>query len=99
MGMDLRIVVDQTPALAAPGQTRNRVLGDVARAMLSNRKALAGGVLLLLFVLIAVFAPLIAPYPPQEDLFLQILPPSRAHLLGTTGNGQDIFSQLVWGTR
>jgi peptide/nickel transport system permease protein len=99
MGMDLRIVVDQTPALAAPGQTRNRVLGNVARAMLSNRKALAGGVLLLLFVLIAIFAPLIAPYPPQEDLFQQILPPSRAHLLGTTGNGQDIFSQLVWGTR
>jgi peptide/nickel transport system permease protein len=48
---------------------------------------------------VALPAPVIAPYPPQADLFGQILPPSAQHLLGTTGNGQDIFSQLLWGTR
>jgi peptide/nickel transport system permease protein len=97
--MDLRIVADQTPALARPEQTRTRVLGNVGRALVSNRKAVAGAILLALFSLVALFAGWIAPYPPQADLFGQILGPSRDHLLGTTGNGQDIFSQLVWGTR
>jgi peptide/nickel transport system permease protein len=99
MGMDLRIVADQTPAMGRPEQSRTDVFGNVGRAMLSNRKAMAGAVLLAMFALVGLFAGWIAPYPPQADLFGQILGPSRAHLLGTTGNGQDIFSQLVWGTR
>jgi peptide/nickel transport system permease protein len=97
--MDLRIVADQTPVMGRPSQSRTDVLGNVGRAMLSNRKAMAGAVLLAIFALAGLFAGWIAPYPPQADLFEQILGPSRAHLLGTTGNGQDIFSQLVWGTR
>ena len=96
--MSVSIVADQTRA-APPAGSRFNVLGNFARAMLRNRKALAGLVILALFALVGLLAPVIAPYPPQEDLFAQILPPSREHLLGTTGNGQDIFSQLVWGTR
>jgi peptide/nickel transport system permease protein len=79
--------------------TRSGVLGTLARALLSNRKALAGAVLLGIFSLVAIFAGFIAPYDPQSLQFAPILGPSRAHLLGTTGNGQDIFSQLVWSTR
>lgn len=47
----------------------------------------------------ALFAPLIAPYNPTAQTFLPTLGPSSHHLLGTTNLGEDIFSQLVWGTR
>jgi peptide/nickel transport system permease protein len=52
-----------------------------------------------IFAVVSIFAGVIAPYDPNAIQFEPILGPSRAHLLGTTGNGQDIFSQLVWGTR
>ncbi len=96
--MSLNLVADQTRA-APPLASRASVLGNFARSLARSRKALAGAAILVLFALAALLAPVIAPYPPQEDLFAQILPPSHEHLLGTTGNGQDIFSQLVWGTR
>src|SRR5690348_19576 len=97
--MGVNLVADQTRAVAPPEQPRARVLGNLARALLSNRKAMAGGLLLVFFLVVALLAPMIAPYPPQAILFDPILPPSPQHLLGTTGNGQDIFSQLLWGTR
>lgn len=96
--MAIRIVTDQTyeaPAVSA----HSGVLGTLGRALVSNRKALAGCVLLGLFTIVAVFAPVIAPYDPHSLQFDQTLGPSRQHLLGTTGNGSDIFSQLVWSTR
>jgi peptide/nickel transport system permease protein len=96
--LSLNLVVEVSRAEPSFG-SRSRVLGNFARALLRSRKAVAGAVILLAFALAAALAPVIAPYPPQEDLFGQILPPSPAHLLGTTGNGQDIFSQLLWGAR
>jgi peptide/nickel transport system permease protein len=95
----VNLVADQTRAVAPPEQPRARVLGNLARALLSNRKAMGGGLLLLFFLMVALLAPMVAPYPPQAILFDPILPVSPQHLLGTTGNGQDIFSQLLWGTR
>jgi peptide/nickel transport system permease protein len=65
----------------------------------SNRKARFGVILLALFILLAVFAPLIAPYEGTRSDFGALLPPSGDHLLGTTSQGGDIFSQLVYGTR
>src|SRR4029077_12057800 len=99
MGMPVNVVTQQGAIDAQTRPARAHVPANVARAVLSNRKALAGVTLLALFTMVALLAPVVAPYPPQADLFAQILPPSRAHLLGTTGNGQDIFSQLLWGTR
>ena len=78
---------------------RSGIAGTLASALLSNRKALAGAAVLAAFTLIAIFAPVISPYDPHALQFEPILGPSRAHLLGTTGNGQDIFSQLMWSTR
>jgi peptide/nickel transport system permease protein len=93
------------PALARPdlaeplAEPRENVLRYAARALTSNRKALAGAALLTIFTVVAIFAPLIAPYDPHALAFDQMLPPSSQHLLGTTGAGQDIFSQLVWSAR
>src|SRR4029077_11115077 len=59
----------------------------------------AGAVILLVFTVIAIFPGQIAPYDGQAMIFEPALPPSWHHLLGTTAQGQDIFSQLIWGTR
>jgi peptide/nickel transport system permease protein len=97
--VSIRIIATQTQAQAPAGSGRSRVLGNVGRALLANRKAMAGAAGLTVFALVAILAPLIAPYDPHALDFDPILGPSRAHLLGTTGNGQDIFSQLIWSTR
>jgi len=97
--MAIRIVTDQPPLEAPAVTSRAGVVGTLGRSLITNRKALTGVVLLGIFAIVAVFAPVIAPYDPNSLQFQQILGPSRAHLLGTTGNGQDIFSQLVWSTR
>ncbi len=59
---------------------------------------LTGLILLAMFLLLAIFAPLISPYDPWEP-GKPFLPPSGTHPLGTNDIGQDIFSELVYGTR
>lgn len=69
-------------------------------AIRGNGKALTGAVLLLIFVVAAAFPTLFTPVTnPNARSFALSLPPSGAHLLGTTSYGQDIWAQLVWGTR
>lgn len=50
-------------------------------------------------VLVAVLAPVIAPDDPRAASGAPLRPPSWHHLLGTNDAGQDLFSQIVWGTR
>ena len=54
--------------------------------------------LLLLFAAAALFAPWISPYDPDK-IGVAFQPPSAAHLLGTNDVGQDILSELIYGTR
>ncbi len=65
----------------------------------SSKKARVGLIIVAIYVLVGIFAPLIAPYAPTDGSFVPLEPPSRAHLLGTNVGGQDIFSQLIYGTR
>lgn len=69
------------------------------RELRRNHRAVAGAVILVFFIVIALFAPLIVPYSPTSINFTPNLPPSLHHLMGTTVNGQDIFSELIWGAR
>ncbi len=71
----------------------------VLRAVLRNRKAAIGALILLLMAFLAAFPGLIAPDDPQATVYAQNASPSSAHLLGTTQLGQDVFSQLIHGTR
>lgn len=72
---------------------------NTLRALLQNRKAAFGMAIILVFTLIAILAPFLAPYDPTAMQFAPSQPPSAEHWLGTTASGQDIFSQVVWGTR
>ena len=58
-----------------------------------------GGAIVGLLGLVAVFAPLIAPFDPRAPAGPSLAAPSWTHLLGTNDAGQDILSQLVWGAR
>lgn len=58
-----------------------------------------GFALLALLALGGVFAPWIAPYPPDETVGPPFSPPSGAHLLGTNDVGQDLLSELIFGVR
>lgn len=66
-----------------------------------SKLALIGLFLITLQILIAIFAPLIAPYNPyQQDLVKRTLPVgSKGHLLGTDDFGRDILSRVIYGSR
>ena len=62
--------------------------------------ALIGGAIVLTFVLLAIFAPQLAPYDPNTPDWLAIRkPPSAAHWLGTDDLGRDILSRVIYGAR
>jgi peptide/nickel transport system permease protein len=67
--------------------------------LLAQPKAVIGLVILVIFILMAIFAPFIAPGDPSHFVDTPHLPPSGSHWLGTTGQGQDVFIQVVWGAR
>ena len=86
-----------TRAPGAGGRRRRGV--KFWRAVRHNRKATAGAVLLAFFLVLAVFPGQIAPYSGTAEIFQPGLGPSGAHWFGTTAYGQDVLSQLIWGTR
>lgn len=62
--------------------------------------AWAGGGIVIAWVLIALLAPWIAPYPPDlVDVTIRLQPPSMAHWMGTDTLGRDVFSRLLHGAR
>lgn len=66
---------------------------------LRNTKSIIGLSIFAFFILVAIFGPILAPFDPNKTSPLSNAAPSMQHLLGTTNVGQDIFSQLVIGTR
>ena len=87
-----------------PASRRQAALGRAYgtwRHFVRNRLALLGLAIVVALVLMAIFAPWLAPYSPTEgDLrTLRLLPPSAAHWFGTDDQGRDILSRLIHGSR
>ncbi len=75
---------------------RTRSIGPWYR----NRSLVAGMIIVGLLVLVAVLAPVIAPYDPiAQHLTSALEPPSAAHWLGTDKFGRDVLSRLIWGAQ
>ena len=67
---------------------------------LHQRWAIAGVIFLLTVIVAAIFAPLIAPHPPDaQDINAVNAGPSLSHWFGTDDLGRDILSRLIWGAR
>ena len=64
-----------------------------------SQRGVIGLGILILFMLLAIFAPLITPYDPFKRVDQPLLPPSKMHVLGTNDIGQDIISELIYGAR
>ncbi|HEY6180963.1 MAG TPA: ABC transporter permease [Terriglobales bacterium] len=73
---------------------------SVQRVIGRNPLAFVGGVLVVVFLIAAVFAPWISPQDPAHiDLSIRLSPPSAAHWCGTDELGRDILSRLIYGSR
>ena len=88
-----------TVTVPAPRAGVNSGARRIWRAVRRNRKATAGVILLLFFCFLGLFPGLIAGDNPNAEIYGRSMGISSAHPLGTTAYGQDIFAQVVWGTR
>ncbi|GAC1328127.1 MAG: ABC transporter permease subunit [Mycobacteriales bacterium] len=94
--------------VTAPGPGVEETQGGLAREVLGRLRhspvAILGAALILSFVVVAVFAPLIAPYGPKTADLTRIRPgyipgPSGGHLLGLDQQGRDELSRIIYGAR
>jgi peptide/nickel transport system permease protein len=70
------------------------------RRLLRRKSAVLGLVVIVLFVLMALLAPLIAPYDPTQQSWTTIRrPPSAQHWFGTDESGRDLLSRVIFGAR
>jgi|WetSurMetagenome_2_1015567.scaffolds.fasta_scaffold237767_1 peptide/nickel transport system permease protein len=86
-----------TPTIARPNNSEFR---RVIRVFFGRKIAVVGLALILLLVVTAIFAPWLAPYPPDKmSLGNDLQLPSWQHLLGTDSVGRDQLSRIIWGSR
>ena len=84
--------------ITAPSGRRGRA--HLFRRFLRNPVGVLALAVILLMVLMAIFAPLIAPFDPNlVDLKIAKAPPSPDHLLGGDSSGRDVLSRLIWGVQ
>ena len=89
--------IDKVKSETAPRISEFRRFG---RVFLGRGVVLFGMTVLGVFILVALFAPLLAPYDPYEPSLGQgLLGPSREHLLGTDALGRDTLSRIIYGSR
>ena len=75
--------------------------GGVQARRLLRRQPLgvAGAVVVLVLVIVAIFAPVLAPHGPKDTAFGQFVPPGREFPMGTDNLGRDVLSRVIWGAR
>jgi peptide/nickel transport system permease protein len=95
------VIPELEPAapLALPSSERRVRVPRWVVLLLSNRKSCFGILVFGTIVTVAIAAPLIAQNPPDEIVALPGQPPNHAFPFGTTDQGYDVFSQVVWGAR
>jgi peptide/nickel transport system permease protein len=91
------------PTSAIETRTEPAVLSPRARAwrrLVARKSAMFGLVVIAALILIALAAPLIAPFDPAKQSWTALRKaPSAVHWFGTDESGRDVFSRVVWGTR
>jgi peptide/nickel transport system permease protein len=81
--------------VSPPGARLRTTISELVR----SKSATIGVAVILLWVFIAIAAPIISPYSPTEMAGTKLESPSREHWLGTDHIGRDVLSRLFWGTR
>ena len=86
-------------AVAPEGQLRGRFRLRWVRPEWRTPLAVVGAAIAIVWILVAIFAPLLAPHDPLAQTFVPFSPPSREHLFGTDELGRDVFSRTLYGAR
>lgn len=90
----------QVEAAAQTAYAEETFFAEVVQGLQQNKSAVAGCIVLVLFVAAAILAPVIAPYDPYlVDMSKQFQQPSAQHWLGTDMFGRDMFSRIIYGAR
>jgi len=96
----VQLTVQNTVPVAEVERGEERVFRAILRRIWRNKMAVAGLGVIVLMIVVAIAAPLIAPYDPlAQNILEQTQPPSGAHLMGTDEFGRDVFSRIIYGTR
>lgn len=93
---------EEVASISVAGEAKRKQQGwwgIVFRQLRRNRGAMAGLAMIIILIVIALFAPLIAPYDPIAASRDNMEPPSFKHLMGTDNFGRDLFSRVIFGTR
>jgi ABC-type dipeptide/oligopeptide/nickel transport system permease subunit len=91
---------DETVDQLQPESASRIGMWAVTKAILKHKVACMGVIIILLLVLMAIFAPFLAPYDPNKQNLYNVLEgPSRKHLLGTDDVGRDLLSRVIYGSR
>ncbi len=89
--------------LPEPDQSRWSGVRSIAPSWIAplfhSKKAILGMLILLIYILMALLAPMISPGDPKAFVGKPHQPPSSQYWLGTTGLGRDVFAQTIWGAR
>jgi peptide/nickel transport system permease protein len=82
------------------GRARNERVASTIYFLQRNPRMIVGGVIVLTWLFLAAFAPIIAPFDPiKVNVIDSLEPPSSTHWLGTDDLGRDVFSRVLWGSR
>ncbi|MBL7065291.1 MAG: ABC transporter permease [Anaerolineae bacterium] len=93
-------VSEQTIPKKVARPSRLQRLWESVSILFASKVAVIGLLLVLFWIFVAIFAPLLTPYAPTEqDYKAQNAAPSRAHPLGADSLGRDIWSRLIYGAR
>lgn len=88
------------PTPSTPAVTISRPRNRFRQKLVTNKPALTGLIILSTLAILAIFAPIIAPYDwRQQDIINRFQTPSTAHWFGTDELGRDILSRVVFGAR
>jgi peptide/nickel transport system permease protein len=91
-------VQDGVGAIAIGADNEEHRFRAVVRRLWRNKPAVAGLVIILLMIAMAVTAPLISPYDPDaQDILAQNQTPTSAHVLGTDELGRDVLTRIIYG--
>jgi peptide/nickel transport system permease protein len=88
------------PVVAVPGVRGAARRRSLWRRLLLNQRVMAGAIVLLATVVVAILAEQLSPYDPNaQQLIDRLKGPSASHLLGTDHLGRDVLSRAIWGAR
>jgi ABC-type dipeptide/oligopeptide/nickel transport system permease subunit len=88
------------PSMSEETLPRVNELRRFVRVLLSRGVVLFGVIAIVVFLLAAIFAPLVAPYDPYDQILDDVLQqPNSKHILGTDSLGRDTLSRIIFGTR